>query len=968
MTDKLTNAVICSSSNSVICLATNLESLIGKFEEFKYRITEAKPDIIFLTETWLKAEIPDSFINIPGFKILRKDTLETRGGVMIMVRDHIHVDLCNELNDMNVKDTLWVWMKTECNNDNLLGVVYRKGDASDEYNSLLLEQLDTASKICKGKLLINGDFNLPKIDWINCMVNDGENSFSQRFYDKLCDLFLHQHVLEPTRQRGSNTPNCLDLVISSSYTNVSNVNVCCPIGKADHSVLIYDFDVIVNESCDSEVFRYDYNKADYKKLCRILNNTDWSCVLNSTDVNVAWDYFQNQLESAVKECVPLVKVTSGGKFIPRWFNGSVKRCIRKKYFAWKRYQETRSFVRYQEYVKRRNAANKKVRAAKRDFERNLCKRVKKNPKAFYMYVNNKTKCRSRISKLKSEKGTVITDNQEMSDVLNDFFQSVFVKEEDKYLIWFNDFMHCIYGNEVNEPFDLTGHFDENKILDDIFFSPIDIKKLLLAVNPNKSMGPDEVHPRVLKESAEIIYLPLFCILRQSLDQCKLPDIWKRANITPIHKKGDKAVAGNYRPVSLTSQICKLCEKLVRDRLVSHLEEMLSNDQHGFRRGRSCLTNLLVTLEEWTKVYDEGLPFDALYLDFQKAFDSVPAARLMYKLDKYGIRGKLFNWIENFLSDRKQRVCLNGSSSSWRPVTSGVPQGSVIGPILFLVFINDMPGVIESKCKIFADDTKVYHPITSLIDKTTLQNDIDALVEWSKNWLLGFNENKCKVIHFGKKNPCYDYVMKGKVLENVAEERDLGVLMSNNLSFSKHIAQCAAKANNILGMIKKTFSYLDKESFLVLYKSFIRPHLEYCVQAWSPFLEKDKDVLEKVQKRALKLLSLPELEQLSYKDKLATLGLTTLEERRTRGDLIEMYKLLNDLENVNYQNFFELRRYPGLRGHALSLEVHRTRLNVRKYFFSNRAVALWNSLPEEVVLAPSVNVFKNRYDSLYKVRL
>ena len=199
-----------------------------------------------------------------------------------------------------------------------------------------------------------------------------------------------------------------------------------------------------------------------------------------------------------------------------------------------------------------------------------------------------------------------------------------------------------------------------------------------------------------------------------------------------------------------------------------------------------------------------------------------------------------------------------------------------------------PAVIKSKCKIFADDTKVYHPIVSLVDMELLQKGINSLITWSHDWLLGFNEDKCKVLHVGEKKPCYDYLMKGKKLEVVSEENDLGVIMSNNMSFSKQVAKAAAKANGTLGMIKRAFSYIDKDSLLVLYKSFVRPHLEYCVQAWSPFLVKDKNILQKVQRRATKLV--PELQDMSYEDRLSSLGLTTLEDRRIRGNVIEMYKI------------------------------------------------------------------------------
>jgi hypothetical protein len=600
----LANAnAVCDTANvlcdivqleTIKCMATNFESLLSKFDEFKVRVNDLKPDIVFGTETWLKSDVDDCFIDIPGFKILRSDTTEVRGGVIMIVRDYIDVEMCNEINGMNVKDTLWVWLKSNNNNDSLLGVIYRKGDSSAELNASILEQFEVATRICKGKILINGDFNLPNVDWVNCVINDGENSYSQMFYDKICDLYLTQHVLEPTRQRGNNVPNCLDLVISSSETTVSNVVVSCPIGKADHSVLTWDFHVSVSRKCSEDLYRFNYNKADYGKLCNLLSVIDWSPVINASDVNVAWDIFHEHITNAVKECVPLVKITNKGKINPPWFNVQVNRCIRRKYFAWKRYQENRTYTRYLEYVKERNAANKKVRIAKREYEKKLCKEVKRNPKAFYMYVNSKSQSRSTVTNLKDENGVNVNNDKDIASELNKFFQSVFVDENDKSLIWFNYFMHNIYGEEVAEPFMLAKQLD-CPLLDNIFFTPNDVRKLLLAINPNKAMGPDEIHPRVLKESAEVLYFPLYCILRQSIDQCKLPNIWKQANVSPIFKKGDKTSTGNYRPVSLTSQICKLCEKLVRERVVNHLESMICNEQHGFRKGRSCLTNLLVTL-------------------------------------------------------------------------------------------------------------------------------------------------------------------------------------------------------------------------------------------------------------------------------------------------------------------------------------------------------------------------------------
>ena len=944
------------------CMMTNFESINNKIDEFRARVHECRPDVIFGSETWLKEDTDNVLISLPGFNVFRTDTTEIRG-VLIYVNNKYTVVSCPELNGMNVKDTLWFWLKITGKPDILLGVIRRKGDSSNDLNASLLEQFELAVRLCKGHLLVTGDFNLPNIDWCNSYVNDSDMSFSQVFFDKLNDLYLFQHVNEPTRQRGNDTPNCLDLVISSNETDASNINVMCPLGKADHCVVTWDFHIVTERRCGQELYKYDYQRGDYEKLRDLLAQFDWSSVTLACNVESAWECFHNNMMEAVNQCVPRVKITSGDKVNPPWFNLTAKRSVKKKYHAWKRYKETRSYVRYVKYTRIRNKVAKKLRRIKRDYEKNLINKIKSNAKAFYMYVNSKIKSNTAVSKIKNTRGVLTDNNFETAEVLNDFFQSVYVKEDDRDLIYFNDFVHCVFDKEAPEPFNYLG-VPSVEFIDDVLFTPEDVKKLLIGVNVNKALGPDEIHPRVLKEAAEVIFLPLYCIMRQSIDQCSLPSIWKTANVTPIFKKGDRVLAENYRPVSLTSQVCKICEKIIRHRIVEFLEKnnLFCDEQHGFRKARSTLTNLLTTLDEWTRLYDEGLPFDVLYLDFRKAFDSVPYARLLYKLRKCGITGKLNGWIEDFLNNRNQAVCINGAKSSYLKVTSGVPQGSVLGPVLFLVFVNDLPASITTKCKIFADDTKIYHPILSLVDFDTVQQDLHSLVEWSNEWLLGFNSQKCKVMHFGRNNPCYEYVMNENTIESVTEDKDLGITVSNDLSFSKYICNAAAKANRVLGLIRKTFSYVSKESFLTLYKTYVRPHLEYCVQVWSPYLKKDIDVLEKVQRRATKIV--PELAHLSYEDRLKELKLTTLEDRRIRGDLIEVYKIVNKVDNVDCSQFFEFRDYAGLRGHCQTLQVRRCRYNVRKYYFSNRVVCLWNSLPESVVISTSVNEFKNNYDRYY----
>jgi len=447
----------------------------------------------------------------------------------------------------------------------------------------------------------------------------------------------------------------------------------------------------------------------------------------------------------------------------------------------------------------------------------------------------------------------------------------------------------------------------------------------------------------------------------------LPHDWKQANISPIYKKGPRNVAGNYRPVSLTSVVCKILETLIKETMIRFLEDraVITAKQHGFVSGRSCLTNLLESFENWTEFLDEGHGVDIIYLDYRKAFDTVPHKRLLTKISQAGIGGKVLNWIRAFLTDREMRVMVNKQFSAWAPVISGVPQGSVLGPLLFLIYVNDLPDWIKNDMRMFADDTKIWSRIGGLTDCVRLQADLNQLHAWSDKWLLSFNPDKCKVMHVG-----HDYRFLYTIQQNnstyklsaATEERDLGIVVTDNLGVSTQCAEAAKRAMKVLSMIRRQFKDMDKECFTILYKSFVRPHMEFAIQVWSPYLKRDIECLERVQRRATKLVK--EFRKLSYEDRLCKLKLTSLVDRRLRGDLIETYKIITGKEKVWKEDFFVFSdTCYNLRGHCYKLATARSRLEVRRNFFSQRVVGPWNRLPAHVVEAPTVNAFKNRYDSM-----
>ena len=396
----------------------------------------------------------------------------------------------------------------------------------------------------------------------------------------------------------------------------------------------------------------------------------------------------------------------------------------------------------------------------------------------------------------------------------------------------NNYFCSVFTNEDTSELPVIDDMQVPDKLSDIEIKLEAITDKLGQLKDGKACGPDGLHPKLLKEARAELALPLQIIFSQSLDAGTVPLDWKQANVIPIHKKGSTSDPGNYRPVSLTSCVCKIMESIIRDHILKHLNdnELLSDVQYGFRSKRSCCLQLLDCMERWSQILDNGNSFDVLYLDFSKAFDRVPHQRLLIKLRHLGINDKVLTWIESFLSDRRQRVIVRGEASAWKAVRSGVPQGSVLGPVLFLMYVNDLSDGINSNIRLFADDAKCWQSIGQASDTLLLQETIHVLETWSNVWQLKFNHGKCHVMHHGRNNPQHPYQMYlhggNEQLENIDttdEEKDLGVFFCPNLNFTHHVHKVAAKANKMIGLIKRSFVNLSKDVFVLLYKTLVRPH-------------------------------------------------------------------------------------------------------------------------------------------------
>ena len=378
----------------------------------------------------------------------------------------------------------------------------------------------------------------------------------------------------------------------------------------------------------------------------------------------------------------------------------------------------------------------------------------------------------------------------------------------------------------------------------------------------------------------------------------------KAHIVPIHKKNDRTIASNYRPISLTSIPCKILEHIISTSIHKHLEKhnILTDRQHGFRSRRSCETSLLTTIHHLTSTLEKNHQIDLLLLDFSKAFDTVPHNRLLHKLDHYGIRASTHLWITIFLTNRTQEVLVEGCKSDQVHVSSGVPQGTVLGPLLFILYINDTPTHISpgTSLKLFADDAMLYGKINNHTDQDNLQHDLDRLIDWAQSWQMTFNPSKCEIMHITRSKSPIDnpYIIHNETLRAVPVATHLGIDISNYLSWNTHINKIVNKANSKLGFIKRNLKSIPQSIKTYAYWSLVRPHLEYCCPVWDPYTTRNINHLEEIQHRAARFVVHNYSWETSRSTLASALSWPTLEQRRAEARLTTMYKITNNLLDIN----------------------------------------------------------------------
>ena len=650
------------------------------------------------------------------------------------------------------------------------------------------------------------------------------------------------------------------------------------------------------------------------------------------------------LEAAIADYVPTVTLN---RRFPPWFSATARHALRAKETAFRRLRRNPTPESREDFsCKRRDFKNISARCYS-DYLCSLVDSFKTNPKRYWSFLKCLNK-KGSVSPVLRDGDSLVSDDNRRATLLNAAFAFKFC-----------DRTATVYPHapDYHVP-----------MLSSIYVSVDKVRNVLDSVKVSKACGPDNISARIIRECAAELSVPLAKLCVLSLQQGIFPQRWKQANIVPIYKKGDKKMPGNYRSISLLPLFGKVLEKIVYDELLHHVSPVLSSAQHGFLPRRSCVTNLATYLQHaWTSMSD-GCQTDAVYTDFSAAFQSVNHDLLLHKLSKsYHISGKTLDWFTSYLSSREQRVVVNGKSSEWLTVTSGVPEGALISSLLFALYINDLPlAVKSSECIMYADDVKLFRRVSTVNDCEQLQSDLDNLSRWSADWMLRLNPSKCFAFTMSLKTRpvVHTYSMSGSSLERVSEIRDLGVTLDTKLNFSIHISQTVAKANRALGIMIRSFQTslprqkFSKNALLATYFANVRSVLEYGCVVWGGAAKSHMGRLERVQHKFLMWIAHRsrnvDTRSLNYEQLLKAFDVPTIKARCLQYDLVFLRNVYSgQVDSPHLLNCFPLH-VPARATRSLTLfAVPYARVNAVKSGVFNRLAEEMNCFLRHV---PEADVF------------
>ena len=913
-----------------------------------------------IIESHLKSYHKDSEIAIRDYNSLRADRpIVYKGGVIIFT----HKDFVVDDKAIYADITCQAAMIYNTNLNLIVIGTYRPPKADETSFKLCLQKIDEFIRKHDGAdIQMTGDLNFPFINWQTKEIRKGlrsDTATAQNFLSFMDTHMMNQLVSEFTRDDKS----ILDLVLTNNQQAVHSIIV----EKAtftDHDIvwtnLLYTKLSKVanppNALPDSPLDNVNLNRADWDAIRNELSQINWVDYLKDKDVEDTNNLIKQSLTDACCKHAPKHPNKSTHKlYIPpkRRSLIKIKKRLNAKINICKYLKPPGTTTEKLEKLnKRRGQIEIEIRdsikeeALKKEIE--VIEKIKTNPKAFFTYAKKKSKVITNIGPLLDKNKKLQSDPTIMSNILQDQYKTAFSHPD---------------SGDKNQPQQDTSDVPD---FADVIFTEEDVLKAINELGINSAPGPDKIPAKLIKECKDQLAPALVILWRRSLDSGLIPESLLSQTIIPIFKKENKSLASNYRPISLTSHFIKIFERILRDKLINHLEtnNLITPQQHGFRRYRSTLTQLLHHFDIILQILESNKNADTIYLDLSKAFDKVNHQILLHKLEQMKITGKVLVWIKTFLTNRTQQVIVNGHKSIPAKVVSGVPQGTVLGPALFILYMNNVTEFIKDiVIQLFADDSKITSAITNSSDRIKLLDALKSLFDWTTLNSMEFNQQKFQLLQIGSEDSLkLPYKFNDITINKSKTVRDLGVLVSEDFSFKPYITEISDSTANFASWLLRTFRTRNEDVMLLFLKTYLIPRLEYCSAAWNPHKINEIEQLEAVQRSFTSKID--NMEHLNYWERLEKLNLFSLQRRRERFLIIHTWKIYKQLAPNDLNLKFHMHTRLGIQADRLPLKAKSVKVKTMRHnFFSHSGPRLFNLIPGQIKSADSIQSFKKRLDNL-----
>ena len=951
----------------------NLNSL-SKDDFYRIHLLEAHNtnfnyDIISLCETSLNETLTVKENSLPGYNFVSQNNPDgsKNGGVGMFYKETLPLKIRHDLSfgECLVSEINFGRKKI------FFTVLYRNPKnkaASAEFENFMQNFTLLTTELRKAKpyaLFFTGDFNAHSQSWYS---EANTNTEGQLLDDLFTSLNLDQIISEPTHFfRDDCKPSCIDLIITDQPNLVLESGVRPSLDPSvKHQIVFSRINYRIPPPPKIKRKIWHYISADPGLIKRAIANYPWVEKLeNLENPNEQVTHLTDCILNIMSNFIPNEVKTFSSRD-PEWFNRDVKNLLRKQNKLFKKLKK--NGYRNEDKValdKIREESSLAIKTARECFLRKEGLKLadSNTGEKTYWKILNKFLNKNHTPRIPP----ILCDNKyifeykDKAKIFNDYFVSQ---------------CRLFESNSTLPSFEYL----TNSRLADITISTNEISEILIGLNEKKSHGPDRISAKMIKLCGNELAFPLKIIFDNILATGIFPKQWKEANVTPIHKKNDKQDVTNYRPISLLPIFSKVFEKIIFKNIYNHLisNNLISTNQSGFRPGDSCTNQLLSLVHDIQNAFNDVncLEVRSVYLDMSKAFDKVWHEGLIFKLKQNGVDGKLLCLLKNYLSQRVQRVLINGFESDWGDIQSGVPQGSVLGPLLFLIYVNDLEKGIRSNIKFFADDTSLFSVVKDpVISADNLNYDLNLIKDWAIQWKMNFNPDPDKpaeeVLFSLKRKEEINHpplFFNNTMVKRVDDHKHLGLILDSKLNFKKHINEKISTARKWIGIIKQVSPYLPLNSLIQIYKMHIRPHLDYCDVIFhlpsqandlnsSLSLNSTMNIIERTQYQAA--LAVTGAWQGSNRNKIyEELGWETLDLRRHFHQLVMFYKIMNGLTPMYLKSpITERTRFSSRLPPQIPCILSRT----EKFYnsFYPNTIRSWNNLDPTIRCSPTLSLFKKR---------